>query len=152
MHWIPAADQVIVLAAAGATLRPGGALRVECGGGDNVREVVAFLDAVAEPFGAAGNPWAFRGAGAVLDDLLALGLDVDGGWVRTVAQRRSFDRASVLGWLRSQAVQAYEQQVAVADRPAFRAEVERRVDDLRRPDGTYDLTFVRLDLLAFAPA
>jgi trans-aconitate methyltransferase len=153
IHWIPAADHGAVFAGAAAALRPGGALRVECGGGDNVREVVAFLDDVAAPFGAAGNPWTFRGAGDVLDQVLGLGLRVDGGWVRTVAQRRSFDRDSLLGWLRSQAVQAYEQRLASAERRAeLRAEVERRVDELRRADGTYDLTFVRLDLLVFAPA
>ena len=151
VHWIPEADHAAVFAGAAAALRPGGALRIECGGGDNVREVVAFLDDVAGPFDAAGNPWTFRGAGEVLDQILALGLRVDGGWVRTVAQRRSFDRQSMLGWLRSQAVQAYEQRVASAARPAMRAEVDRRVDELRRADGTYDLTFVRLDLLAFAP-
>jgi trans-aconitate 2-methyltransferase len=150
LHWIPEADHAAVFAGAAAVLRPGGALRIECGGGDNVREVVAFLDDVAAPFGAAGNPWTFRGAGAVLDELLALGLRVDDGWVRTVAQRRSFDRDSVLGWLRSQVVQAYEHRLPDDARPALRAEVERRVDELRRADGTYDLTFVRLDLLAFS--
>ncbi|MGI8663046.1 MAG: class I SAM-dependent methyltransferase [Acidimicrobiales bacterium] len=151
LHWIPATDHAGIYAAAAGVLRPGGALRIECGGGDNVREIVAFLDELASPFGASGNPWAFGHAGAVLDIVGEVGLSVEGGWVRTVAQRRAFDRDSMLGWLRSQAIQAYEQRMAAGDRAAFQAEVEARVDELRRRDGTYDLTFVRLDLLAFVP-
>ncbi|MEO7555752.1 MAG: methyltransferase domain-containing protein [Acidimicrobiales bacterium] len=150
LHWIPRSDHPGIFAAAAAALRPGGALRIECGGGDNVRDIVRFFDAVAAPFGAAGNPWSFRPAGEVLDELLALGLSVERGWVRTVAQRREFDRDAILGWLASQAAQAYEHRLLEADRSRFRAEVEVRVDELRRGDGTYDQTFVRLDVLAFA--
>ena len=82
---------------------------------------------------------------------LLLGFDVLYGYVHTVAQRRQFDRESVLGWLASQAVQAYAVDLAPEQQEPFRAEVAGRVDELLRPDGTYDLTFVRLDLLAFNP-
>jgi trans-aconitate methyltransferase len=135
-------------------LRPGGALRVECGGGDNVREIVALLDDVARSVAgerAPRAPWTFVHAGAYLDLLLAEGFRVDAGFVHTVAQRRPFDREGIIGWLTSQAVQAYEADLTTEQRGAFRAEVLRRVDELERPDGGYDLTFVRLDLLAFAP-
>lgn len=60
----------------------------------------------------------------------------------TVAQRRPFDHYSILGWLRSQALQAYGLG------PDFDGAVEARLDDLRRSDGSFDQTFVRLDLLA----
>ena len=93
-------------------------------------------------------PWTFVHAGAYLDLLLDAGFDVDDGFVRTVAQRRSFDRDSVLGWLHSQAIQAYEMGLDPDERARLRDAVDERVDELRRPDGTYDLTFVRLDLLA----
>ncbi len=152
LHWVPWVDHLGIYAAMHQALRPGGALRIECGGGDNVREIVAFLDDVARPFGGAGVPWTFAGAGQVLDLLIDTGFSVDDGFVRTVAQRRSFDRDSMLGWLRSQAVQAYEMQVPEPARADLRAAVASRVDELLRPDGTYDLTFVRLDLLAFKPA
>ena len=131
-------------------LRPGGLLRIECGGGDNVREIVAFLDRATDSVAgsrAVHAPWTFVHAGAYLDLMVDAGFDVDTGFVRTVAQRRSFDRDSILGWLNSQAVQAYETGLDPDERTRLRAAVDEHVDELRRPDGTYDLTFVRLDLL-----
>ena len=154
LHWIPWPDHREILRECRRLLRPGGALRVECGGGDNVREVVAFLDAVAADIAgpsAPSAPWTFVHAGAYLDLLLDVGFDVTAGYVHTVAQRRQFDRDSILGWLASQAVQAYAIDLAPEQREPFLAAVEARVDDLRQADGTYDLTFVRLDLLAFNP-
>jgi len=157
LHWLPWADHRTVLEQALTVLRPGGTLRIECGGGDNVREIVAFLDAVASSIAgerAVSAPWSFVHAGAYLDLLLEVGFDVDGddSFVRTVAQRRSFDRDSVIGWLHSQAAQAYERGLDPDERSRLRAAIDDRVDELRRPDGTYDLTFVRLDLLVHAPA
>ena len=154
LHWVPWADHAAILQQCRDVLRPGGALRIECGGGDNVREVVQFLDEVARSVAGAPAPrapWTFVHAGAYLDLLLDSGFSVDGGFVHTVAQRRSFDRDQVLGWLMSQAVQAYEIDLAPAPRERFRSEVTARVDELRRSDGSYDLGFVRLDLLAFRP-
>jgi trans-aconitate methyltransferase len=152
LHWVPWADHPGVLRQCRQLLRPGGALRIECGGGDNVREIVAFLDDVAR--GVAGPsapraPWTFVHAGAYLDLLLEVGFEVEEGYVHTLAQRRQFDRDSVIGWLESQAVQAYAVDLAPEQRQPFLTEVKARVDELRRPDGSYDLTFVRLDLLAF---
>jgi hypothetical protein len=71
--------------------------------------------------------------------------------VRTVAQRRAFDRASLIGWLESQCFQAYEALLAPELHPELRAQVLDRVDEMRRADGTYDQTFVRLDVLAHRP-
>lgn len=153
LHWVPWDDHASILRQCREVLKPGGALRVECGGGDNVREAVRFLDDVARSVAgptAPTAPWTFVHAGAYLDLLLDTGFDVTDGYVHTVAQRRRFDRDGVLGWAMSQAVQAYEIDLAPDRRPSFRAAVEARIDDLRRPDGSYDLTFVRLDLLAFA--
>ena len=154
LHWIPWDDHPSVLRQCRDVLRPGGALRIECGGGDNVREVVAFLDDVARSIAGASAPsapWTFVHAGAYLDLLLDVGFRVDRGFVRTEAQRRPFDRAGALGWLMSQVVQAYEARLPSAHHAPFRAAVEARVDELRRPDGSYDAGFVRLDLLAFNP-
>jgi trans-aconitate methyltransferase len=153
-HGVPWADHPSVLRQCKRLLRAGGALRVECGGGDNVREVVAFLDQIARDVAGASAPsapWTFVHAGAYLDLLLDVGFDVRDGFVHTVAQRRAFDRDSITGWLGSQAIEAYAVDVPLERRDAFRSEVLARVDDLRRADGTYDLTFVRLDLLAFTP-
>jgi trans-aconitate methyltransferase len=153
LHWIKQEDHPAVLQQCHRLLRSGGALRIECGGGDNVREVVRFLDGVAHSVAgdrAPTAPWTFLHAGAYLDLLLEVGFDVERGCVHTVAQRRSFDRDTVTGWLTSQALQAYEIDLPSHQREPFRREAIARVDELRRPDGTYDLTFVRLDLLAFA--
>ena len=154
LHWIPWDDHPSVLRQCREVLRPGGALRIECGGGDNVREVVAFLDDIARSVAgpsATSAPWTFAHAGAYLDLLLDVGFRVDEGFVRTEAQRRPFDREGALGWLMSQVVQAYEADLTPEQRAPFRAAVESRVDELRRPDGSYDAGFVRLDLLAFKP-
>ncbi|MEA3078519.1 MAG: trans-aconitate 2-methyltransferase [Actinomycetota bacterium] len=155
LHWLSSEDLASVLVQAFSLLRPGGVLRIECGGGGNVPEIVAFLDDVGSSFGrAVGVPWNFRDPGWWLDLLLSSGYSVadDAAFVRTVAQRRRFDRDSLLGWLRSQCLHAYEPSLALADRPAFRALAESRIDELQRPDGSYDLTFVRLDALVTAAA
>jgi trans-aconitate methyltransferase len=153
LHWVPERDHRAILEQCKRVLRPGGTLRIECGGGDNVREIVAFLDDVTASIAGAGAeraPWTFLHAGAYLDMLLDVGFDVSDGFVRTVAQRRAFDREAVLGWLHSQAIQAYEARLGPDERARLRAAVDERVDELRRPDGTYDLTFVRLDFRAHA--
>ena len=83
------------------------------------------------------------------------GFEVDparGAYVNTVAQRRRFDRESLLGWLRSQCYQGFEIDMPADEHAAFRAEVESRLDELARHDGTFDQTYVRLNALAFAPA
>lgn len=153
LHWVPERDHRTILEQCKRVLRPGGMLRIECGGGDNVREIVALLDDVGASIAgsrAVRAPWTFLHAGAYLDMVLDVGFDVTGGFVRTVAQRRSFDRETVLGWLHSQAIQAYETALDPNERARLRVAVDDRVDELRRPDGTYDLTFVRLDLRANA--
>jgi trans-aconitate methyltransferase len=151
LHWLPAADLPGVHAAVGAVLVPGGWWRVDCGGAGNTPAVVALLDDVAAAFGGPRCPWTFADAGTVMTWLEGAGFDheADGrGWVRTVAQRRRFDEASLRGWLQSQVFAAYEASMSPEHHLAFRAEAESRIGELRRADGTYDQTFVRVDLLA----
>ena len=91
LHWVPERDHRAILEQCKRVLRPGGTLRIECGGGDNVREIVAFLDDVTASIAGARAvraPWTFLHAGAYLDMLLDVGFDVSDGFVRTVAQRR----------------------------------------------------------------
>jgi SAM-dependent methyltransferase len=154
LHWVPAGELPGIWRAAAAALRPGGWLRVECGGAGNIPRVLPVLDEESARAGGPVSPWTFLDAAEALDLAEGAGLDAGhdaGGFARTTAQRRSFDEATLVGWLRSQCYQAYEVAMP-ADRTAgFRAAVEARLDDLRRPDGTLDQTFVRLDVLARRP-
>jgi ubiquinone/menaquinone biosynthesis C-methylase UbiE len=154
LHWVPAADQPAVYADAARLLRPGGWVRVECGGGGNVAAVQALLDEVSSKLGGPVAPWTFADAATAMGWVESAGLDHEAGgrgFVHTVAQHRRFDEASLLGWLRSQVYIAYEIGLPVDAHAAFRARCEARLGELRRPDGTHDQTWVRLDLLAQRP-
>lgn len=155
LHWLPWPDHVGVLRACRGLLRPGGRLRTESGGGDNARTVVAYFDRVAADVagpGAPSAPWTFPDAGAYLDLVEDCGFDLAAdGFVRLQGQRRPFDRDTLLGWVTSQSVQAYEAGVPVELRAALRTAAVERIDELRRPDGSYDVTFVRLEVLAYNP-
>jgi trans-aconitate methyltransferase len=151
LHWVPRTDWPGVLRAAREVLAPEGWLRIECGGGDNVAAPQQLLDDISASLGGPVAPWNFLPAGGALDLLEESGFALgDDDWVRTVAQRRAFDRDGVLGWLRSQCEQAYLIGLPAEQHDAFRAAMTERLDELRRDDGTYDVTFVRLDLLASA--
>lgn len=153
LQWLPAADWPLVFTDMARLVRPGGWVRIECGGAGNIPRVVALLDALSTADGGPTCPWTFADAATALDLLEAVGLDAitAPGFVRTVAQRRPFDEASMVGWLRSQAFQAYEATLPVEAHARFRAAAEARLDELRRPDGSLDQTYVRLDLLARRP-
>lgn len=153
LHWIPLRDWPGVLASAASLVRPGGMVRIECGGAGNVPLVVALLDDVSTALGGGRQPWSFLDAGVALDLLEGAGLDAVGAgtFVRTVGQRRAFDEGSIRGWLQSQALQAYDASLPVECHDRFRADVEARIGELRRPDGTFDQTYVRLDVLARRP-
>jgi trans-aconitate methyltransferase len=148
LHWVPEADHAPLLAECFRQLRHGGRLRLEFGGGDNVRAMLALFDDCSAALGGPRCPWTYLGAGYYLELLEGAGFSVADGWVRTVAQRRAFDRGSLIGWLESQCFQAYEALLAPEHHAALRRQVLDRVDEMRRADGTYDQTFVRLDVLA----
>lgn len=154
LHWVPEADQPGVYRSAARLVRPGGHVRVECGGVGNVASTVALLDDVAADFGGPSSPWTFPDPAVALDWVEQAGFDAtaEGCFVRCNGQRRSFDETSLLGWLHSQVLNAYEAGISPADHAAFRAAVDARVGELRRWDGTFDQTWVRLDLLGRRPA
>jgi trans-aconitate methyltransferase len=154
MQWVPMADHPGYLAEVRRLLRPGGWFRLEMGGAGNIAPMAARLEAISLAHGGPAAPWSFPDAGTYLELLESAGFDVDpahGASVTTVAQRRPFDRDSLLGWLRSQCYQGFEIDMPAEAHTAFRHEVEARLDELRRDDGTFDQTYVRLNALAFAP-
>lgn len=152
LHWVPAADVPTVYEQVFTQLRPGGWFRFECGGAGNIAASLAVMDDESARVGGPRCPWNFAGAGWALDRLEAAGFDVRAGFVRQVAQRRTFDRDGVLGWMRSQVFNAYTDAMTPADAERFTAAVVGRVDELARWDGTFDQTWVRLDALVQRPA
>ena len=153
MQWVPMADHPGYLAEVRRLLRPGGWFRLEMGGAGNIAPLAERLETISIAHGGPAAPWSFPDAGTYLELLETAGFDVDpdhGASVTTVAQRRTFDRDSLLGWLRSQCYQGFEMDMPPEARSGFRAEVEAHLDELRRRDGSFDQTYVRLNALAFA--
>jgi len=154
MQWVPMADHPGYLAASLALLHPGGWFRLEMGGAGNIPVIAPLVEEISLAHGGPPAPWSFPDAGRYLELLEAAGFTVDpgdGSYVRTLAQRRAFDRDSLLGWLRSQCYQGFEIAMPPTNHAAFRAEVEARLDEMRRHDGSFDQTYVRLDALARRP-
>jgi trans-aconitate methyltransferase len=152
-HWIRLAEYPRCYDAVLRILVPGGWFHAESGGAGNVARVVDVLDAIAAQHGAPGADVNFPHAGVALELLEAAGFAVPDGGVRTVAQRRPFDLDGLRGFLRTQAALAYVGRVDPARRDAFLTDVESdaAAAALRRHDGSYDQTFVRLDVLAQRP-
>jgi trans-aconitate methyltransferase len=150
LHWVPAADQPGMLAQVRSVLRAGGLFRAQFGGSGQIAAVKAILDEESVRLGGGPAGWFFPSPADYLPLLAAAGFAVPGdGWVRLLRQVRSFGTAAeMVGWLRSQTFPAYEAVLPVHAVEEFRGRAERRaVAELRRADGTYDLDFVRLDLL-----
>lgn len=150
-HWIPLEEYPACYAAVWRTLAPGGWFHAESGGAGNVGRVAQLMDAVAADRGLAPTTVTFPDPGTVLELLEQAGFVVGAGGAGTVAQRRAFDADALEGFVRTQAAVAYLPGADRAAHEAFVAEVVGRLDELRRHDGTYDQTFVRLDVLAQRP-
>ena len=63
LHWVPEQDHPALLAECFRLLRPGGRLRIECGGGDNVRTMMALFGDCSAKRGGPRCPWTYFGAG-----------------------------------------------------------------------------------------
>jgi ubiquinone/menaquinone biosynthesis C-methylase UbiE len=150
-HWLSLADYLPSYEAVRRVLRPGGWFHAESGGAGNVSRLARVLDEVATGLGLAPATVSFPDAGSVLELLEQAGFEVPRSGVTTVAQRRSFDRQELTGFLRTQAALAYGLG-AGSDLPTrFLAEASEHLEDLQRHDGSYDQTFVRLHVLCRRP-
>jgi trans-aconitate 2-methyltransferase len=152
LHWIPREEHPGLLRAVRRHLRPGGFVRAEFGGSGQMQEALDLLNVVSRRFAGPVSPWFFPGADEYAALVRAAGLGLDGGFVRLLRQRRDMPTFEALqGFLRSQAFVGYEQGLPPEARAAFREAAESlAARELHRRDGSYDLEFVRLDLLAFA--
>ena len=110
----------------------------------------AILDDESARLGGGPAGWFFPSPEQYRPLLAAAGLAVPAdGWVRLLRQVRAFPQAAgMLGWLRSQTFPAYDPVLPAGAAAEFRARSEERaVAELRRADGSFDIDFVRLDLL-----
>lgn len=150
LHWLPVDRYLRCFEAVRTVLRPGGVLHSESAGAGNVAGIVALLDTVSSEHGLPVVE-AFPDPGQVLEILEAAGLEVGDEGVRSVAQRRRFTREELVALLRTQASVALARDAPTGEAGPLTEEVASRVDQLRRHDGTYDQTFVRLEILARRP-
>jgi trans-aconitate methyltransferase len=150
LHWVPESDHPAVLAQVASVLRPGGVFRADFGGCGQIAAPRVILDEESAARGGPTDPWFFPLPENYRPVLEGAGLDLTSGHVRLLHQRRPFaDADAVVGMLRSQTYMAYDAGMDEQTRSAFhRAVDERAPRDLLRHDGTYDLDFVRMDVLA----
>lgn len=150
-HWIALADYPRCYRSVLSVLEPGGWFHAESAGAGNVARVVEVLDELAAHHGLPPATVTFPHAGCAFELLEDAGFHIPAGGVTTVAQRRALDREGLLGFVRTQASLAYVAEADPDRRAAFLADAEQRVDELRRSDGSYDQTFVRLAVLCQRP-
>ena len=152
LHWLSASSLRRVFAASFAILRPGGWFHAECGGMGQAPALINLINALAGEHGLPEWP-GFPDTGVTFEQLEEAGFAIPDEGVRTVAQRRSFDRDGALGYLTTGAINALTRHIPdEAGRQALIGDAATRVDELRRYDGSFDATFVRLELLARRPA
>lgn len=146
LHWIPLEDHQRCYEAVRTVLRPGGVFHAESAGTGNVPRIIAVLDDVAAGLDLPPARVTFLTPSQAFELLEAAGFRPGPDDVRAVAQRRPMSRDALLAMVRTQAVHAWD-----SPDPEVRARLLEqalaRVDELRRPDGSYDQTFVRLELL-----
>ncbi|MFV1989397.1 MAG: trans-aconitate 2-methyltransferase, partial [Acidimicrobiales bacterium] len=140
LHWLPAIEHPRLLQSVRDLVSQTGWVQLEFGGAGNISRMYKMLASASENHGGITRPWYFPDAGEYLELCETAGLV---GSVRTVAQRREFSSEGILGWMRSQGFQAFEASLGPRYSD-FVAEAEQRVDEVRRSDGSFDLTYVRL--------
>jgi SAM-dependent methyltransferase len=152
LHWLPASSLPKVFAAAFAILRPGGWFHAECGGMGQAPALMSVLTALADEHGLPQWP-GFPDTGLTFEHLEQAGFVVPDEGVRTVVQRRPFSREGALGYLTTGSINSLTRHIPdEAGRQALIRAAATRLEQLRRYDGTFDATFVRLELLAQRPA
>jgi trans-aconitate 2-methyltransferase len=151
LHWVPEPDQPAVLAAVVRALWPGGVFRADLGGHGQIAAAQAELDQLSARYGGNTSPWFFPDQGQYRGLLERAGLRVQRADL--VRQRRSMPgRVELVGWLRSQVLPAYLPGLPDPARERFVGEALDTLPQLlRRPDGSYDQDYVRMDVLATRP-
>lgn len=151
LHWVPREDHASVLEGIASVLRPAGRVVLDLGGHGQLAAVRAVLDPLVVAHGGRPPGWWFPSPEQYRPLLEQAGLVVETCELRH--QRRSLvDRDAAVGWFTSQVLVGYEPQVPMETRGAFRSAASPAVADvLARTDGTYDVDYVRLLVVAHAP-
>lgn len=150
LHWLPMSRYRRCFEGVLRVLRPGGWFHSESGGAGNVAAVTDLVERVADDLDLQA-PVSFPDAGVVFDLVEAAGFELPDEAVRTVAQRRAFTREQLVAFLRSQASVALTRRAPDRLHEQITTVMAAGVEDLRRHDGSYDQTFVRLEILARRP-
>jgi ubiquinone/menaquinone biosynthesis C-methylase UbiE len=150
LHWMPPAQHGALYQAVLRVLKAGGAFHLESAGPGNIPGVIDLLNELAAAHRVPAPPQ-FPDPGRTLERLEEAGFDLAEDSVRTVAGRRAFTREQLVGFLRTQAVLVLTRHADPERAQAITEEAVAAADRLRRHDGSYDQTFVRLELLACRP-
>lgn len=119
-------------------------------GAGNVPRLLAVLDDLANRFGVPSPP-PFPNTGIVFDLVEQAGFMIPREGVRSVAQRRNFTRDEAIGFLRTQGAVAVAREADRSNASSIEKAAVAELERLRRSDGTFDQTFVRLEILAQRP-
>ncbi len=150
LHWLPPEQHLGLYAAAVRVLRPGAVFHLEAGAPGNIAAIIALLEELAARYGVPPPP-RFPDPGRALELLEAAGFEISDDSVHTVAMRRTFTREQLAGMLSSQAVLVLTRHTEPDRARAITDEALGAIDRLRRHDGSWDQTFVRLELLVRRP-
>ncbi len=150
LHWLPAGSRPRLFAAVLQVLRPGGVLHAEGASVGNIRTINALLTDLAQRHRIPVPP-PFPDPAEIFEEVERAGFDVPAGGVRAVAQRRTFSTEQLAALLRSQAILVLTRHVSADVAATIEREALAGMERLRRHDGSYDQTFVRLDVLARKP-
>lgn len=150
LHWLPPGSRPRLFAAVLHVLRPGGVLHAEGASVGNIHMINALLTDLARRHHIPPPP-PFPDPAEIFEEVEKAGFDVPAGGVHAVAQRRAFTVEQLAALLRSQAILVLTRHVAADVAATIEHEALAGMDRLRRHDGSYDQTFVRLDVLARKP-
>lgn len=150
LHWVPPDRHLALYRAVLRVLKAGGVFHAESGAPGNIPGVIELLDALAQAHGLPA-PRPFPDPGRTMERLEQAGFAFAEGSVQTVAQRRAFTREQLVGLLRTQAVLVLTRHADPERAQAIAEQAAEAVERLRRHDGSYDQTFVRLELLVRRP-
>lgn len=150
LHWLPMSAYPQVFAAVHRVLRPDGWYHSESAAAGNAAGVIRLIERIARA-NDLRPPEPFPEPEPVAHLLADAGFDIPDDGVRTVIQHRPFTRDELAAMLRTTAAISLTRQAPEAAHARLADELAYAVDELRAPDGSYDQTFVRLEILVRKP-